>query len=172
MACAVDACESVIDQAVDGGADLLLVHHGLFWNGSRPVAGASFRKLKRAMAGGMAIYSSHLPLDIHPQLGNNIGLDEPVPYFPWKGIFLGLLGRVDCCRENLATLLESAVEMGDSLMGPHPPQTANCRSIYARSICPHVFVPFVLFVRPFLRNMANLHSHVSFFASEWSLHLQ
>lgn len=115
VACAVDACETVIDQAVDSGADLLLVHHGMFWSGARPVVGASFRKIRRAMAGGMAIYSSHIPLDVHPQLGNNIGLaraiglDEPVPYFPWQGILLGLMGRADCLRENMAALLESAV---------------------------------------------------------------
>ncbi len=115
VACAVDACESVVDQAVESGADLLLVHHGIFWGGARPITGASFRKLQRAFGGGLAIYSSHIPLDVHPQLGNNIGLaraiglEESVPYFPWKGILLGLQGQTDCLRADMVSRLEAAV---------------------------------------------------------------
>lgn len=115
LACAVDACEAVVDEAVHSGASLLIVHHGLFWSGVRPVTGASYRKLKRALDGSLAIYSSHIPLDVHPQLGNNIGLARaiglkaPVPFFPWKGILLGLQGNVDCPRDAMTARLEDAV---------------------------------------------------------------
>lgn len=68
---AVDACETVIRRAIEGGSALLIVHHGLFWNGSAPLTGPFLRKLKIAMDGDLAIYSSHLPLDAHPHLGNN-----------------------------------------------------------------------------------------------------
>src|SRR5882672_10991895 len=71
VACAVDACEAVIDVACDAGADLLIVHHGMMWQGAQRLEGAAYRKLKRAIDGGLAIYSSHLPLDLHPRLGNN-----------------------------------------------------------------------------------------------------
>ena len=63
---AVDACESVIGEAVERGIDLLLVHHGLFWSGVQPVVGATYRKMRAALAGNLAIYSAHLPLDVHP----------------------------------------------------------------------------------------------------------
>jgi dinuclear metal center YbgI/SA1388 family protein len=71
VACAVDACEAVIDQAVEAGADLLIVHHGFLWGGAQRIDGALYRKLRRAMMAGLAIYSSHLPLDLHSKLGNN-----------------------------------------------------------------------------------------------------
>lgn len=114
-ACAVDACESVISSAVQQGADLLIVHHGMFWSGARPITGAFHRKLKTAISAGLAIYSSHIPLDVHPELGNNIGLansiglQDPLPFFPWKGILLGLRGSVDCDRDTLAARLATAV---------------------------------------------------------------
>lgn len=72
VAAAVDACEAVIEQAVSSGVDLLVVHHGLFWSGLGPVRGAFHRKLKLAMENDLAIYSAHLPLDVHPRLGNNV----------------------------------------------------------------------------------------------------
>src|SRR5258705_7353823 len=68
---AVDACEATIEQAVGKGIDLLLVHHGLFWSGVQPLTGAPRRKVKTAFDGDLAIYSSHLPLDLHPAVGNN-----------------------------------------------------------------------------------------------------
>ena len=64
--------------AAVGGPGLLLVHHGMFWQGAQPVTGPFFRKLKTAMDAGLAIYSSHLPLDVHPEWGNNIGLANAI----------------------------------------------------------------------------------------------
>lgn len=114
VACAVDACEAVIDRAVEAGADLLLVHHGMFWSGARPITGAQYRKLRHAIEGGLAIYSSHLPLDVHPEMGNNIqlaraiGMESPEPFFQWKGIQLGLRGRLGITRTELRQRLEAA----------------------------------------------------------------
>jgi putative NIF3 family GTP cyclohydrolase 1 type 2 len=71
VAAAVDACEAVLQMAVSQGADLLIVHHGLFWAGLRTVTGAHYRKLKMALENNLAIYSAHLPLDAHPEIGNN-----------------------------------------------------------------------------------------------------
>jgi dinuclear metal center YbgI/SA1388 family protein len=95
VACAVDASQPVIEKAVAKGADLLVVHHGMFWQGVRMLTGSAYTKLKIAMDSGLAIYSSHIPLDIHPELGNNVrlsrelGLGDGEPFFDWKGIFLG-----------------------------------------------------------------------------------
>jgi dinuclear metal center YbgI/SA1388 family protein len=104
---AVDASLPVIEAASAGGPGLLLVHHGMFWQGVQPVTGAFYRKLKTAMDAGLAVYSSHLPLDIHPQWGNNvllakaIGLIDPEPFFEQKGILLGLKGSWQGNRDSL-----------------------------------------------------------------------
>jgi dinuclear metal center YbgI/SA1388 family protein len=103
---AVDASGPVIDRAVAAGAGLLIVHHGLFWQGARPITGPMYRKIRRALEAGMAIYSAHLPLDVHPRLGNNIGLANALGVEPdgafleWKGIRLGLCADVDRDRDE------------------------------------------------------------------------
>lgn len=115
VAVAVDACESVITRAIDAGADLLLVHHGLFWSGAQRIDGPIFRKLAAAIEGGLAIYSSHIPLDVHPLLGNNaqlaaaLGLKKPQPFFPWKGIQLGLRATVNLPRDTLLERVRETV---------------------------------------------------------------
>lgn len=112
---AVDASLPVVEAAAAGGPGLLLVHHGMFWQGAQPVRGAFYRKLKTAIDAGLAIYSAHLPLDVHPQWGNNaclaraIGLKEPEPFLPWKGLPVGLKGRWTGSRSELAELLGRAV---------------------------------------------------------------
>ncbi len=112
---AVDACEASIEAACDLGADLLVVHHGLFWQGAQKIEGSLYRKLKRAIDSDLAIYSSHIPLDVHLVFGNNaqfmaaIGLKGLVmPFFPWKGIELGLRADVEITREELVARVEAA----------------------------------------------------------------
>src|SRR5262245_20732891 len=65
IAAAVDACEATINMAADAGADLLLVHHGLFWGGLVPLAGPAFRRVAALVRHNIAVYSAHLPLDRH-----------------------------------------------------------------------------------------------------------
>jgi len=93
VAAAVDACEATIGAAVEAGADLLLVHHGLFWGGLAPVTGAAYRKLRLAIEGGLAIYSAHLPLDAHPEIGNNALLAEALGFDGHREPFLDVNGR-------------------------------------------------------------------------------
>lgn len=101
VAAAVDASLPVIERAVQAGADLLLVHHGMLWQGAQRIAGPRFRKLATAIRGGLAVYSAHLPLDIHPQWGNNarlaaaLALTDTVPLLEWRGIHLGLAAACD-----------------------------------------------------------------------------
>jgi len=109
VAAAVDASLPVVRKAVEAGVDLLVVHHGMFWSGPRPVTGAIYEKFKTAMDAGLAIYSAHIPLDIHPVLGNNaclaraLELHEVEPFFEWKGIQLGMRGRFAGSRDELVT---------------------------------------------------------------------
>lgn len=112
---AVDASLPVIRAAAEGGSGLLIVHHGMFWQGARPVTGAFYHKLKIAMDADLAIYSSHLPLDVHPEWGNNIclaraiGLQDPQPFFDHKGLLIGLRGTWVGHREQLVELLRTVV---------------------------------------------------------------
>ncbi len=116
VAVAVDASLPVIEKAVAAGADFLAVHHGMFWQGLPPVRGAMFRKLKTAMDAGLAVYSAHLPLDIHAEWGNNVllakalGMESYQPILEWKGICVGLLGNLPMEREVLAKRLAAVVE--------------------------------------------------------------
>lgn len=112
---AVDASLPVVQAAADGGPGLLIVHHGMFWQGAQPVTGAFYRKLKLAMDAGLAIYSSHLPLDVHPELGNNILLAKAIgvgniePFLDQKGLSIGLRGTWGGSREVLLKLLEDVL---------------------------------------------------------------
>lgn len=113
---AVDASLPVFRKAAAlPGPSVLLVHHGLFWKGAQMISGAMFEKLQLAMDAGLVLYSAHLPLDVHPTLGNNaclaaaLGLTETEPFFDWKGMPLGLRAKADLSREDLTTRLREAV---------------------------------------------------------------
>jgi dinuclear metal center YbgI/SA1388 family protein len=108
IAAAVDASERAIDEAARRGCDLLLVHHGLFWDGNRPVVGRRYRKLKRLIESGIAVYAAHIPLDLHPEVGNNailaraLGIELEGTFGEYKGVKIGVYGRLDLLREGLA----------------------------------------------------------------------
>ncbi len=112
---AVDACGYTVDAAAERRVDLLLVHHGLFWGGVHPMTGGRYRLWKRALDAGVAVYSAHLPLDAHPELGNNallcaaLDLRDAEPFMPYKGTAIGLRGRDETTREVLAARLAVAV---------------------------------------------------------------
>jgi dinuclear metal center YbgI/SA1388 family protein len=112
---AVDASLPVIEAVAAGGPGLLIVHHGMFWQGAQPVTGAFYRKLHVAMEAGLAIYSSHLPLDVHPEWGNNallaeaLGVIDPQADIEIKGFRVGLSGRWQGSREELKARLENVL---------------------------------------------------------------
>src|SRR5258705_8725979 len=74
IAAAVDASVATVNLAIGEKADLLLVHHGLFWGPSQPWTGKRYELLRLLLANNVAVYSSHLPLVAHPRLGNNARL--------------------------------------------------------------------------------------------------
>ena len=112
---AVDASLAVVEEAVATGGGLLLVHHGMFWQGAKPLTGAFYRKIKAAMDGDLAIYSSHLPLDMHPVFGNNvllakaIGLQGITPILEKDGFPMGVAGVWGKSREELTLAVGAAV---------------------------------------------------------------
>jgi len=70
VAFAVDSGLSVIEAAVASNADLLVVHHGIFWGKVEPLVGPLAKKVALCLTNGLSLYASHLPLDGHPVLGN------------------------------------------------------------------------------------------------------
>lgn len=117
IAAAVDAHLPVVKAAIAQRCDLLLVHHGLFWSGLQPITGATFEKIKLAMENNLAIYSAHLPLDGHLELGNSILLGRAIepdavwePFFPYKGFNIGVRATVEIPRTELVQRFEQAIE--------------------------------------------------------------
>lgn len=110
---AVDASEDALLSAVQGGCQLLLVHHGLLWQGAGPFTGPVYRKLRLAIDHDLAVYSSHLPLDLHPEVGNNavlarlLGCPPAEPFLALKGQPVGLVANWEI---SLAELIERVAE--------------------------------------------------------------
>ena len=115
LAVAVDASEETIRRALAGQAQLLLVHHGLFWDGFGPLSGPRFRKVRALIQGGMALYALHLPLDAHPELGNcallcrAMGLEPREPFGDFKGREVGWWAQARLERNVLQERVSIAV---------------------------------------------------------------
>ena len=81
---AVDAGLEPFRKAVAAGVDFLIVHHGMFWDPARPLVGPAWERVRCLLDGGCALYSSHLPLDAHPRLGNNALLARQLGLVPTR----------------------------------------------------------------------------------------
>jgi dinuclear metal center YbgI/SA1388 family protein len=107
-AVAVDASSRTIDGAIEDGANLLIVHHGLFWGGPQPIRGQVYERVRRLIAHDVAVYASHLPLDLHPTLGNNallareLGLTPDAGFGRFETIEVGLRGACELTTDSLA----------------------------------------------------------------------
>lgn len=114
IAATVDASLATVKLAIAARADLLVVHHGLFWSPSHPWTGKRRELLWLLIENNLAVYSSHLPLDAHPKLGNNallcaaLGLKNLKPFFASHGQPIGLQSRTKISRADLAKRLERA----------------------------------------------------------------
>jgi len=112
---AVDASEVTIRAALDRDIQLLLVHHGLFWDGFGPLTGPRFRKVAALISGGVALYGLHLPLDSHPGMGNSalltraMGLEPEAPFGGFQGREIGWWAQTSLGREALKGRLSEAV---------------------------------------------------------------
>ncbi len=111
IAAAVDLSTRAVQGAVASGANLLVVHHGMFWGGLEPIIGSLYRRIRMLIEADIAVYASHLPLDRHPTLGNNallakeLGLKPSAPFARFEDTFIGLCGESDI---ETAALLASA----------------------------------------------------------------
>lgn len=97
----VSAHAALFDRALAVNADLVVVHHGLFWGPVRTLIGPLARRVERLLANGISLAAYHLPLDAHPTLGNNAGLGEALgvatagTFGDVRGIPLGVMGKLD-----------------------------------------------------------------------------
>ena len=107
VAAAVDLRIRTIESAAEQGANLLLVHHGLFWGGLQQLRGPYFRRVHALLSSGIALYSSHLPLDAHPEIGNNallareLGLVPSAGFARHESIEIGVRGESDVPTSQL-----------------------------------------------------------------------
>lgn len=101
VAFAVDGCQAAFEQAIAEGAQLLIVHHGLFWDKPLRLVGPIFQRVKTLIEGDCGLYAVHLPLDFHPEVGNNaelarlLELKDTRAFGEYHGSTVGIGGALD-----------------------------------------------------------------------------
>ena len=129
IAAAVDLSRRAIEGAIAADANLLLVHHGMFWGGAQPIRGAQYDRLTMLIGNDIAVYSSHLPLDAHPDFGNNVLLARELGLLPergvarYQGLEIGVQGSADIPTTELATRARefAARHAGNTVVTPLEP---------------------------------------------------
>jgi dinuclear metal center YbgI/SA1388 family protein len=123
---AVDAGVVPFEKAVAAGVDFLIVHHGMYWDMPRPLTGAAYARVATLIRGDCALYSNHLPLDGHPEIGNNallakqLGLKRRQPFLVRDGEAIGCVADSGLARTALRHRLEAlyprvvAIECGSA----------------------------------------------------------
>ena len=102
VAFAVDACEATALKAAELGADVLFVHHGLFWGGCQTITGSFYKRISSFINNDIALIAYHIPLDANIPYGNNAGLaariglklDKVERFAQWRGMEIGLWGEL------------------------------------------------------------------------------
>ncbi|MEM7672395.1 MAG: Nif3-like dinuclear metal center hexameric protein [Verrucomicrobiota bacterium] len=98
---AVDGGLQPFKQAIEAGVDFLIVHHGIFWTPPVPLTGHNYQKIRLAMDNNLAVYGAHLPLDAHPEIGNNallaknLGLKTGRTFLNYEGQDIGIIAKVE-----------------------------------------------------------------------------
>jgi len=101
VALAVDACQASFQSAATAGAQMLIVHHGLFWGKVKRLTGPHYHRVKTLLEGGVSLYACHLPLDAHPEVGNNVqlarllGIRDVGPFGDYHGATIGVGGSLN-----------------------------------------------------------------------------
>lgn len=107
VAAAVDYSLETVKKASETKSDFLILHHGMFWSGVRPLVGAQRSKLELLLRNDIAVYSSHIPLDLHATFGNNVLLSAELGLVPsdgfavYKGVPIGLRGESNVATSEL-----------------------------------------------------------------------
>lgn len=113
IATAVDASLQTIRGAAASGANLLVVHHGLFWAGLQPQTGRHYERLRALVEHDIAVYSAHLPLDVHETFGNStllagtLGLQVAAGFAAFNGVHCGVQGTADLPTASLVATADA-----------------------------------------------------------------
>ena len=117
VAAAVDFSLRTVTAAADADANLMIVHHGMFWGGLQPIRGSAFTRLKTLFTHDIAVYSSHLPLDRHALYGNNallateLGLEPSGEFARFKTISIGVAGESDVSTADLVARADALARL-------------------------------------------------------------
>ncbi len=128
---AVDTGIETVEAAVSSGVDLLLVHHGLFWDGAQPLTGRHYRRVAPLIQAGTSLYSAHLPLDAHPELGNCVQLLRALELEPegrfgrFREVDVGFSSSTEEDREIFRARVEEAVGGPVRLIAGGPAQVGR-----------------------------------------------
>lgn len=180
---AVDASQATIDGVLATrpatGTTLLLVHHGLFWDGNLPVVDRRYRRLRGLINADVALYSAHIPLDLHPELGNNIllarslELDVQGWFGLYRGISIGVRGRLTRpeAREQLVIRLARVlgVPADEVTLIPGGPDMAQQIGIITGAASRELAAAREAGIDTFITGEGPHHSY--FDAMEWGLNL-
>jgi dinuclear metal center YbgI/SA1388 family protein len=126
VAAAVDVSATTVRMAAEQGADLLLVHHGLFWGGLVPLTDRLYHRVRGLIGHNIALYSAHLPLDLHPEVGNNVLLARALgvlvrgEFGEEYGVRIGVWGEADLTRAALGDRLAALCGGAPRLMAFGP----------------------------------------------------
>jgi dinuclear metal center YbgI/SA1388 family protein len=135
---AVDASQATIDGVVAAvvrfrAPPLILVHHGLFWDGNQPMTGRRYRRIQALLRHDIALYSAHIPLDVHPEVGNNIGLARDLgltataSFGTYKGVAMGVQGTLTppMDRIDFAARVDGILGTNSKLIPGGPPSVSR-----------------------------------------------
>ena len=121
IAVAVDAGVQTVEAAVAGGVDLLIVHHGIYWDGLQPMTGRRYQRVAPLIRAGTALYAAHLPLDAHPEMGNCVqllhalGLTPEERFGRFKDVDIGFTASAnegrEAFRRRVAEVVGGAVRL-------------------------------------------------------------
>ncbi len=142
VAVAVDACIASFRQATDWGAHMLITHHGLFWSEHMQLIGPHLDRVRLLIEAGLSLYAAHIPLDAHPEVGNNIqlanmiGLASVVPWGAYKNTTIGFLGDLPVPERvsDLYQRLEDQIGEGNLI------QARTSAPIPAHALCSRVAI--------------------------------
>lgn len=126
VAASVDISRRVIERTIAAEANLLIVHHGMFWGGLQPLRGTHYERVRLLIEHDIAVYSAHLPLDAHPDIGNNsllareLGLTPSNGFAAHQGTMIGVRGSSDIDTTTLVDRARSfaARHGGDARVTP------------------------------------------------------
>jgi dinuclear metal center YbgI/SA1388 family protein len=175
IAACTDACQATIDASVECGADLMVVHHGLFWGkGVQPLTERNYRRISKLVSNDIAVYSAHLPLDAHSEVGNNaelargIGLRIRGPFAEYEGHAIGLWGELDGSREELVERLQTLLDREPFIIPAGPDRTKRV-GILSGGGAAHIADACSEGLDTFITGEGAHHSY--FDAQEWGLNV-